>query len=99
MVRRCPATVFLISGIFALVPGAGLYYTAYYFIMGDNAMAVAKGEMCIRDRRTGGLREIFGIDLPWLLDAFGPVKQDVYKRQRPYCAVTRLRSSGAFRPC
>ena len=26
------------------------------------------------DRRTGGVREIFGIDLPWLLDAFGPVK-------------------------
>lgn len=23
--------------------------------------------------RTGGVREIFGIDLPWLLDAFGPV--------------------------
>ena len=43
VVRRCPATVFLISGIFALVPGAGIYYTAYYFIMGDNAMAVAKG--------------------------------------------------------
>ena len=35
--------MFLISGIFALVPGAGIYYTAYYFIMGDNAMAVAKG--------------------------------------------------------
>ena len=26
------------------------------------------------DKRTGGVREIFGIDLPWLLDAFGPVK-------------------------
>lgn len=25
------------------------------------------------DARTGGVREIFGIDLPWLLDAFGPV--------------------------
>lgn len=35
--RRCPSTVFLISGIFPLVPGAGIYYTAYYFIMGDNA--------------------------------------------------------------
>ena len=28
----------------------------------------------VGDRRTGGVREIFGIDLPWLLDAFGPVK-------------------------
>ena len=28
----------------------------------------------VGDRRTGGVREIFGIELPWLLDAFGPVK-------------------------
>ena len=28
----------------------------------------------VGDKRTSGVREIFGIDLPWLLDAFGPVK-------------------------
>lgn len=28
----------------------------------------------VGDRRTGGVREIFGIDLPWLVDAFGPVE-------------------------
>lgn len=28
----------------------------------------------VGDKRTGGVREIFAIDLPWLLDAFGPVK-------------------------
>lgn len=27
----------------------------------------------VGDKRTGGVREIFGVDLPWLLDAFGPV--------------------------
>lgn len=43
VVRRCPATVYLISGIFALVPGAGIYYTVYYLIMGDDSMAAAKG--------------------------------------------------------
>lgn len=41
--RRCPATVFLIGGIFALVPGAGVYYMAYYFIQGDNQAAFANG--------------------------------------------------------
>lgn len=41
--RQCPATVFLISGIFALVPGAGVYYMAYYFIQGDNQTAFATG--------------------------------------------------------
>lgn len=28
----------------------------------------------VGDSRTGGCREIFGIELPWLLDAFGPVR-------------------------
>ena len=28
----------------------------------------------VGDKRTGGVREIFGIDLPWLLDTFGLVK-------------------------
>ena len=41
--RQCPATVFLISGIFALVPGAGVYYMAYYFIQGDNQTAFETG--------------------------------------------------------
>ncbi len=41
--RCCPVTVFLICGIFPLVPGAGIYYTAYHFIMSENALAVSKG--------------------------------------------------------
>lgn len=34
-IRRNPVTVYLIAGIFPLVPGAGIYYTSYYFIMND----------------------------------------------------------------
>ena len=41
--RKTPVTVFLLSGIFALVPGAGIYYTAYYFIQGSNALALSNG--------------------------------------------------------
>ena len=33
--HKAPVTVFLISGIFPLVPGAGIYYTAYFFILND----------------------------------------------------------------
>ena len=29
-VRRVPATVYLVCGIFPLVPGRGVYYTIYY---------------------------------------------------------------------
>ncbi len=37
--HKAPVTIFLISGIFPLVPGAGIYYTAYYFIMNDPMLA------------------------------------------------------------
>ena len=40
---KAPVTVFLLTGIFPLVPGAGIYYTAYYFIQGDNALALSNG--------------------------------------------------------
>lgn len=39
----CPATVFLISGIFPLVPGAGIYWTAYYFVEGQLRSALYSG--------------------------------------------------------
>lgn len=41
--RREPVTIFLICGIFPIVPGAGIYYTGYYFFMGSNAHAMDKG--------------------------------------------------------
>ncbi len=41
--HKAPVTVYLICGIFPLVPGAGIYYTGYYFFMSDNAMALSKG--------------------------------------------------------
>ncbi len=43
IVRRAPVTLFLIPGIFPLVPGAGIYYTAYAFITGDTVQCAAKG--------------------------------------------------------
>lgn len=41
--RKTPITIFLISGIFPLVPGAGIYYTAYHLIMNENELAIYKG--------------------------------------------------------
>ena len=32
-IQKHPVTVYLLAGIFPLVPGAGIYYTSYYFIM------------------------------------------------------------------
>jgi len=41
--RKSPVLIFLVAGIFPLVPGVGIYYTAYYFIMSNFALAGAKG--------------------------------------------------------
>lgn len=41
--RKVPVTVFLIAGIFPLVPGAGIYYTTYYMIMNQPNQAVDMG--------------------------------------------------------
>ncbi|WP_346698301.1 threonine/serine exporter family protein [Catenibacillus scindens] len=43
IVRKAPVTIFLVSGIFPLVPGVGIYYTSYYLIMNELAMAGEKG--------------------------------------------------------
>lgn len=41
--RKEPVTIFLICGIFPIVPGAGIYYTGYHFFMSDNSAAMSKG--------------------------------------------------------
>ena len=41
--KRCPATLLLISGIFPLVPGAGLYWAAYYTITNQLQLALETG--------------------------------------------------------
>ena len=38
--ERCPVTIFLIAGIFPLVPGAGVYWTVYYMVTDQLYLAV-----------------------------------------------------------
>ena len=45
---KCPITIFLVSGIIPLVPGAGVYYTAYYLVMNQLSMAAQKGMESIK---------------------------------------------------
>lgn len=40
---KCPVTVFLVSGIFPLVPGASVYHTAYYLVIGEMPIAAVHG--------------------------------------------------------
>lgn len=46
--RRCPTTVFLIAGIFPLVPGAGIYWTVYYLVTGEVSLACSSGAAALK---------------------------------------------------
>lgn len=48
VIKKCPITVFLVSGIFPLVPGAGVYYTVYYLVTNQLELASAKGMESIK---------------------------------------------------
>ena len=40
---KCPITIFLISAIFPLVPGAGIYNTVYYLVANEFSLAAYYG--------------------------------------------------------
>ncbi len=63
-VRKIPSTVFLIAGIFSLVPGSGIYYTAYYLIMNQLSQSSAKGIDTFKIAGAIVLGIIFGLALP-----------------------------------
>lgn len=46
--KRCPATVFLITGIFPLVPGAKVYWAAYYLVTNQLAEATESGFAAVK---------------------------------------------------
>lgn len=46
--NRCPSTIFLISGIFPLVPGAGIYWTVYYLVTDQLRQAVHTGYEAVK---------------------------------------------------
>lgn len=43
VVKKCPITLFLVPGIFPLVPGAGIYYTTYALVTGQLGEAATRG--------------------------------------------------------
>lgn len=63
-IRRNPVTVYMISGIFPLVPGAGIYYTSYSLIMNDMAAFTSNGLSTIKTAGALVLGIIFGFAVP-----------------------------------
>ena len=61
---KCPVTVFLIPGIYPFVPGAGIYRTVYYLIVGSNSIA---SHFLIETLTTAGMIAlgIYIVDIFW----------------------------------
>ncbi len=62
--RQCPATVFMITGIFPLVPGAQIYWAAYYLVTNQFDAALSSGFTAIKVIIAIVLGIIFVFEIP-----------------------------------
>ena len=62
--QKCPATVFLITGIFPLVPGAKVYWAAYYLVTNQIAEFQESGFAAVKIMVAIVLGIIFVFELP-----------------------------------
>lgn len=65
--RKNPVTMYVLPGIFPLVPGAGIYYTAYYLFIGNNEMSGFKGLETLEVAGAIVFGIIFGFGIPQTL--------------------------------
>lgn len=64
VIRKSPVTMYLLPGIFPLVPGAGIYYTAYYMFIGNTEMSGFKGLETLEIAGAIVFGIIFGFGIP-----------------------------------
>ena len=62
--HKCPAQVFLLCGIFPLVPGAGIFWCTYYLVSGRLAAALTSGFGAARAAVAIVLGIILAMELP-----------------------------------
>ena len=72
--KRCPVTIFLISGIIPLVPGAGIYWTAYYIVTNQLRLALDTGFLALKVVVAIVLGIVFVFELPQKLFVFARKK-------------------------
>lgn len=68
VLMKCPITIFLVSGIIPLVPGAGVYYTVYYLVTNQLAEASRRGMESVKIAFAIVLGIVFVVSIP--RDAF-----------------------------
>lgn len=64
VMRKHPVTIYLLTGIFPLVPGAGIFYTAYHLFHSDMVMSSAKGVETFEISGAIVIGIIFGFAIP-----------------------------------
>lgn len=62
--KRCPVTIFLIAGIIPLVPGAGVYWTAYYLVTDQPEIAMSTGYQALKNAAAIVLGIVFVFEIP-----------------------------------
>lgn len=62
--KRCPVTIFLIAGILPLVPGTGIYWTAYYIVTEQLRLAAETGYAAVKIAVAIVLGIVFIFELP-----------------------------------
>lgn len=60
----CPATLFMIPGIFPIVPGAGIYWTAHYIVADQLTLAGRTGFEAVKAAVAIVLGIIFIFEIP-----------------------------------
>lgn len=82
--QKCPITVFLVSGIFPLVPGAGVYYTAYYLVTDSLRMAAIKGLESVKIAFAIVLGIVFIVSMPreWFQVSYWKNRKEILRKRR-----------------
>ena len=62
--ERCPVTIFFFFCMFPLVPGGGIYWTAYYIVTGEMELAAEKGFTAVKVAVAIVLAIVFVFQLP-----------------------------------
>jgi len=62
--KKCPSTIFVVSGILPLVPGAGIYWMAYYFVINKIELASKNGFSALKIAVAIVLGIVFIFELP-----------------------------------
>ena len=78
VMKKSPVTMYILPGIFPLVPGAGIYYTAYYLFIGNTEMSGFKGLETLEIAGAIVFGIIFGFGIPqWIFHKLVSQKMDM----------------------